>query len=96
MPGIVVDQVAPGARRMLLDATWPKKDSHALGPQQLDAAPEWDTAGERRVDERKDHGRHAQAGGLCEYAQGIGVADALRPLVDGVVGGRRDDNGVWY
>jgi hypothetical protein len=56
MPGIVVDQVAPGARRMRLDAAWPEKDSYTFGPQRLDAAPERDTAGERRVDEREDHG----------------------------------------
>jgi hypothetical protein len=36
----------------------------------------------------------ASRGGLGERAEGVGVADALRPLVDGVVGGRGDEDGV--
>jgi hypothetical protein len=68
MPGIAVDQAGPATRRMRLDAAWPEEDPDAFGPQRLDAAPERDAGSERRVDEREDCRRHAQAGGLREYA----------------------------
>ena len=72
----------------------PSRIVHAFGAQGFDAAAERGAAGQGGVDEREHDGRDAQAGGLGEDAEGVGVADALGPLVDGVVGGRGDEDGV--
>ena len=44
MPGVAVDQVAAGARRMRLEATWSQQDLYAFGAQGLDATAERGTA----------------------------------------------------
>src|ERR1022692_3700417 len=42
----------------------------------------------------EDDDRHGEAGRLGEDAEGVGIADALRPFVDRVVAGRGDDDRV--
>ena len=96
MPGVGVDEVAAGVRRVGFDAAGAEEDVDAFGAQGFDAAPERGTAGERGVDERQDDDRDAEAGGLGQDAEGVGVADALGPFVDRVVGGRGDDDRVGF
>jgi hypothetical protein len=64
-----------------LEAAGAEQDLHAFGAQGFDAAPERGAAGQGGVDEWQDHDPDAQAGGFGEDAQGVGVADALGPLV---------------
>jgi hypothetical protein len=87
-------QVAAGAGRVGLDAAGAEEDRHAFGAQGLDAAAERGAAGQGGIDEGEHDGRHGEAGGLGEDAQSVGVADAMGPLVDGVVGGWGDEDGV--
>ena len=56
--------------------------------------PEGRVGGECGVDERERHDRDAQARGLGQYPEGVGVAYAESPFVDGVVGSGGDDNRV--
>ena len=60
----------------------------------FDAPAERDPAGERRVNERQHDDRRVHSGHLGEDAEGVGVAGALRPFVDRVVGRRGDDDGM--
>lgn len=69
---------------MGLDAAGAEHDANAFAAQVLDAASEWGEGGECGVDEREDHDRDAEGGGLGEDAQGVGVADALPPFADRV------------
>jgi hypothetical protein len=78
MPRVAVGQVGAGAGWVRLEAAWPERDAD----------------GEGGVHEGQDCCRHAEAGRLGEHAQGVGVADALGPFADGVVGGGRDEDGV--
>jgi hypothetical protein len=94
VPGVAVDQTFAGAGRVGLDAAGAEEDLHAFGAQGFHAAAERGATGQSGVDERQDHDGVAEAGGLGEGAQGVGVADAVGPLVDGVLGGRGDDDGV--
>src|SRR5260221_90977 len=94
VPGVAGDEFAAGVRLVRLDATGAEQDPDSLAAQVLDAAPERGAGGERGIDEGKNDDRHAQAGGLGENAEGVGVADALGPLVDRVVGGRGDNDRV--
>ena len=79
---------------MRLEAAGTKEDLHAFGAQGFDAAAERGAAGQGGVDEGEHDGRDAEAGGFSEDAEGVGVADAVGPFVDGVVGGRGDEDGV--
>src|SRR6266571_7079593 len=94
VPGVGGDELAAGVRLVRLDATGAEQDPDSLAAQVLDAAPERGAGGERGIDEGKNDDRHAQAGGLGENAEGVGVADALCPLVDRIVSGRGDDDRV--
>ena len=96
MPGVGVDEVAAGVRRVRLDAAGADEDVYAFGAEGFDAAPEWGAAGECGVDERQDDDGDAEGCCLGQDAEGVGVADALGPFVDGVVGGRGDDDRVGF
>ena len=58
------------------------------------AAAEGLAADQCGVDERQDHNRDVQAGGLGEHTQGVGVADAQCPLVDRVIAGQGDNDRI--
>ena len=79
---------------MRLEAARAEEDLHAFGAQGFDTAAERGAAGQGGVDERQDDGRDGEADGFGEDTQGVGVADALGPFVDGVVGGRGDQDGI--
>ena len=68
MPGVAVDLAVAGAGRVRLEAARAEEDPHAFGAQEFDAAAERGTAGQGGVDEGQDHNRHAEVGGLGEYA----------------------------
>ena len=94
MPGEGLDTAPAGAGRMRLEAARAQEDMHPFAAESLDAPPERDPARERRVHERQHDDGGAHPGHLGEDAQGVGVADALGPLVDRVVGRRGDDDGI--
>lgn len=61
---------------------------YAFAAQLLDAATEWGAGGKGGVYEGEDDDGHTEGGGLGEDAEGVGIAYALGPLIDRVVGGR--------
>jgi hypothetical protein len=74
VPGVAVDQTFAGTGRVRLDAAGTEQDRHAFGAQGFDAAAERGAAGRGGVDEGEHDGRDAEAAGLGEDAQGVGVA----------------------
>ena len=79
---------------MWLEFAGPEQDPDAFAAQRVNAVLERRPPGESRVDEGQDHDWNAKAGRFGEDAEGVGVADAVGPLVDGVVGGGGDDDRV--
>ena len=69
-------------------------DADADGAEAVHASLERRVSRERSVDEWEHNHWDAKARRLGQDAKGVGVADAESPLVDRVVGGGGDDDGV--
>src|ERR1700730_9306152 len=96
MPRISAGKAAACAGRMRLECARTEQDSHSFVAERLDAPAERVTASQCRVDEREHHDRGIEAGNLRQHAESIGVADAMRPLIDRVVSRRSHHDGVRY
>jgi hypothetical protein len=71
-----------------------EQDPGTLAAQAIHAAAEGLAGGQGGVDERQDNDGEAGTQGFGEDSEGVGVADAAGPFVDGVVGSGGDDDRV--
>ena len=94
MPWEGLRAASAGAGRMRLEPARAEEDMHAFAAERFDAPAERDPAGKRGVHERQHDDRRVHSGHLGEDAEGVGIAGALRPFVDRVVGRRGDDDGI--
>ena len=82
---------------MRFPLSWAEQNANTEGAEAFHAALEAGVRGKGGVDEWQYYKRDAQARRLGQNAERVSVANAQRPLVDGVVGRRGDDDrvGVW-
>ena len=94
LPWEGIELLAAGSGRVGLDLAGSEKHTHALVTELANRPLERTPVGKRGVQERQDHNWDGEADGLGEEAECVGVADPLRALVDGVVGGGCDDHRI--
>ena len=94
VPGERVKLAASGSVGMWFEASWTVDHIDSGIAQDREAPLEGRVRGERTVDEREHDDGYAKADRFGEDSQGTGVADSVGPLVDRVVGGRCDDDGI--
>lgn len=82
----------PAVLSRLAGVRFPEAHAHSSQPYQ--AVPVGGVGGECAGDAGEHGDGDAEAGRLAQGAQGEGVGDTGGPLVDGVEGGRGDDDGV--
>jgi hypothetical protein len=79
---------------MRFEASWPVDYIDPRITQERHAPLECRVRGERAVDEWQHDSGCAETDRFGEGAEGEVVADAVGPFVDGVIGGRGDDDGI--
>src|SRR5436190_7285145 len=94
LPRELRDPFASCARGVGLEFARPEQDPDAFAAERVHAVLKWRSPGESGVYEGQDHDWDAKAGRFGEHAEGVGVAYAVGPLVDRVVGGGRNDDRV--
>jgi hypothetical protein len=96
MPRVAVNKIATDSWFVRFDGTGSEQDVDIFVAQYFYTPSERCASSECRVYEWKDDDGYAQTRIFGEDAEGVGVADAVGPFVDGVVGGGGDNDGVGW